>query len=431
VFATLAALLVVAVVVGVFVLRGERTIETPAQDPSFEVPVANAAALAAFLPSVQGLVLQARLDRSGKRLSDAPEHAGVVDAAIRSEVLDSIARVVAVAAPLPTDGAACELRLLAGTRYVRALVHFDGDVVSLGFRDFSLREAVPVATATSLRALWSALAEATVPQRRRLQVEDLRQLVAAIGSDRTIELVGGPFVLAAGDAKGAFPANEHVVFEDEDGLERMTVRGVKNLHVRAVGSPVRVLSRSPSDVLVLNGCEGVVLEGLVLGHVEGLETYCVAPVLRCEQTKDLVLRGCELFGCGTEAVVAKGVERVRMEGCDVHTCRNGVLVFEDARDLAFRATVFRDCSMFTEGFRFDGCERVAFVDCSIRRMDGGVSGDPASVDLFAMRMDEAVRFVGGEIVQNRCRALANSKLLLDVKAAVVRDNGPAVDPAPK
>lgn len=427
-----AALLVLAVVVGVFASRGERNEAALAQDPALEVEIASAAALAAYLPRVHAIELVARLDATGRRLSDAPEHTGVLaDTALRTELLQALSNVAVVGDPLPSERAECELRLCAGTSFARARLHFDRESASLGFRSFSLPEVVQVALATTLRGQWQELAQKEPPSRRRVAVDDLRQLIAAIGSDRTIDLVGGPYVLTAGDDKGDFPTNPHVRFDTEWGTERMIVEGVRNLHVRAVGAPVHVLSRSPSDVLVLLDCTGIVLEGLVLGHVEGLALHCVAPVLRCTKSRDVTLTGCELFGCGTEAVVADTVENFRLDRCDVHTCRHGVLVFENARKLSFRGTLFRDCSMFGEGFRFDRCEDVTFADCAIRRMDGGVSGEPECVDLFAVRMDEPVRFVGGEIVQNRCRSLANSKLLLDLQKVTLRDNGPKVDPAPK
>lgn len=423
-----AALLMIAVVVGVMAMRDEVGAQVATQDPSIEVEIADPAALAAFVPRMSSMILVARVDANGKRLSDMPEHAAVVaDTKLRAGLQAALLQPEVVGASLPGESAQCEIRFCAGTSFVRARLHFDGESASLLFRTFSLPDVVEAEVASSLRMVWQELARKEAPPRRRVHVSSLRELVAAIGSDRTIELVGGPFELTAGDEAGEFPANEHVQFDREFGVECMVVRGVQNLHVRAVGSPVRLLSRSPADVIVVRSCRGLVLEGLVLGHVEGLAMSCVAPVLRCEESSDIVVRGCELFGCGTEAVVARTVERLRLESCEVHTCRHGVMTFENSRDLLFSGTVFRDCAMFAEGFRFDGCEGVTFADCSIRGMNGGVAGGPVSLDLFLVRMDEPVRIVGGEIVRNRCHALANSKLLLDLRDVRVRDNGPDAD----
>jgi hypothetical protein len=399
---------------------------TAPQEPLRELEVANVEQLAAHLARTTTVGSTALRGANGERLPNEPEHSSMLSDPLLRDLLRALF-VPGLAAGKPFDrGAAhAELRLQSEAGFVRLFVLVEGEVVRLGNAKFATG-AVPAEVSVACRAVWDRTSKQQVPARRRLQVHTTRELIAAIGSDRTIELVGGPFVLDPEDDAGPFPANPAVEFGEREPVPYLIVKGVRGLHLRAVGGPVRVLSRSPAEVVQFAGCRDVFLEGLVLGHSDEVAFHCVAPVLSLQQCTNVLVRDCELFGCGTEGIVAAEVDSLRMERGEIHTCRHGISILERCRDVEFRGATFRDTEVAMAAFTFDGCERVRFVDCVVRNLDGGMGGPAQDQGLFLVTMDEAVTFLRGQIRGNRTRRVVNSKLLLVRDGTDEGDNGPEV-----
>lgn len=423
------ALLGIGALFGVFALK-QADAAVLAQDPATEIAVADAAQLAALLPQVTLLAMIARSNEKGVRLPDLPEHAGVVvDTALRRDLLAALGSTAVTGKAFALGDAQAELQLHTGAGYARCRLRFAGETVTFGTAAFALPEALPPAVGKGLRAEWQRLASATPAPRRKVQVATVRELIAAIGSDVAIELVGGPFELSPSDEQGDLPDNPAAVWRDDGGNSHLELHGVRNLHLRAVGGRVRLLGTSPGDVLGLAECQNVWCEGLILGHKQGLTPACSAPVVTLANCRDVVFRCCELFGCGTEGVVADGLDGFALERCEVHTCLYGIARFEHAKNLRFDGTVFRDCGINANGLVFHDCEGVAFRDCSVSGMDDkGGGGWTSEAPLFDIQMDEAVQFIRGSIRGNRCKRLATSKLLLARDGTDEGDNGPDVTP---
>ncbi len=421
-------LLGLAVVGGAVALQRAAGDVRTAQDPDAELVVRDAAELARLLPQVTALTLVARQSAAGERLPDLPEHASVVvDATLRRDLLAALGAAASVRAPFALHEAPAELWLHVDRRHVRGRLRFDrggGGTVQFGTAAFTLADDLPAAPATALRTEWQRLAALRPPARQKLQVATARELIAALGSDRTIELTAD-VLLGPDDADGELPATAHAAFDAHTRM-RFEIRGVRNLHLRAVGGRRRVSTVAMGDVLAFVDCERVVVEGVIAGHVGAVG--CSAPVIALESCRGVSVRDCELFGCGTLGVVATSSQRVLVERCEVHTCRDGVADFRGCDDVRFVATRFRDCSVVQSGFAFRDCRDVCFTDCTVTGMD--VPAGHAVVDqtLFAVTMDEPVRFERGVIRGNRTHRVASSKLLLVRDGTDERDNGADVAP---
>ncbi len=431
-WAAAAVLFGVLVVGGVFLLqRFGGAVDAPAavaQEPSRELDIADARQLAAHLARTTTVALTALQGIDGARLPNEPEYSAIVnDVTLLPVLRAALAAEATTTEPFAVHDTQTELRLAGEDGFVRLRVAISRDEVRVGTAKFAFEAAVPAELATKLRAGWQTIAEQKPPARQRMQVHTQRQLIAAIGSDRTIELVGGPFVLTGSDDEGELPANPAVEFRDPQPVPFLVIKGVRNLRLCTIGGPVRVLGKSPVDVVRCEGCSDVTFEGLVLGHDTGVAHYCTAPVLTLKDCKNVVVRDCELFGCGTEGVVAEQVDGFRMERGEIHTCRNGVAYFTKCRRVYLVGVLFRDSGADYSAFSFRDCEQAAFVDCIVRGIDGGLGARVADDDfLFGIMGDEAVQFVRGAICGNRTNRVANSKLLLVREGTTERDNGPDV-----
>lgn len=427
----------VLVVGGVAVLQrtGAGVAGAPAaapQQPSQELEVADLPGLVARLPLTTTLALTALHGPDGARLPSEPEHSAIVlDPACLPALRAALGPGCATGAPFALREVQAELRLSGEDGFVRLRLAITAETVRVGAAKFACTAPLPTPLAGALRDLWRDLAARKPPARQRIQVHTQRELVAALGSDRTLELVGGPFVLTGSDDDGEFPANPAVEFRDPSPLPFLVVKGVRNLRLCGVGGAVRLLGKSPADVVHFEDCVGVSFEDLVLGHDTGVAHFCSAPVLTLQRCRDIALRDCELFGCGTEGLVAEQVQGLRMERGEIHTCRNAVLTCRTAKDVSFLGTVFRDCTLWQPGFVFEACEKVLLADCSVRGLDGLVDGTRDGQMMFLVTMDEAVQFERGRIRGNRVQRIANSKLLLVRRGTDEGDNGPDQDVAPR
>ncbi|MFN8826983.1 MAG: hypothetical protein ACK501_18595 [Planctomycetota bacterium] len=436
-WAAAAVLFGALVVGGVFALqRFGGAADAPAvvaQEPSRELDVADARQLAVHLARTTTVALTALQGPDGARLPNEPEYSGIVHdgGLLRKALCATLPADAATKEPFAVRDTQAELRLAGEDGFVRLRVSITGEEVRVGTAKFAFASALPAEMASKLRGEWQILAKQKPPARQRMQVHTQRQLIAAIGSDRTIELVGGPFVLTGSDDDGELPANPAVEFRDPHPVPFLVIKGVRNLRLCTIGGPVRVLGKSPVDVVRCEGCSDVTFEGLVLGHDTSVEHYCTAPVLTLKDCKNVVVRDCELFGCGTEGVVAEQVDGFRMERGEIHTCRNGVAYFTKCKRVDLVGVLFRDSGADYSAFSFRECEQAAFVDCVVRGIDGGMGAKLADDDfLFGIMGDEAVHFVRGAIRGNRTNRVANSKLLLVREGTDERDNGPDVEVKP-
>jgi hypothetical protein len=421
------------VVGGVFALqRSGAAVDAPvqvAQEPSRELDVADGKQLAAHLARATTVALKVLQGPDGARLPNEPEYDCIMHGdSLLPALRAALAADAVTKAPFAVRDTQAELRLAGEQGFVRLRLSITDEAVHVGTAKFAFAGALPVELARTMRGEWKIVAGQKPPLRQRMQVHTQRQLIAAIGSDRTIELVGGPFVLTGSDDDGELPANPAVEFRDPQPVPFLVIKGVRNLRLCTIGGPVRVLGKSPIDVVRCEGCSDIMFEGLVLGHDTGTEVYCSAPVLTLKDCKNVVVRDCELFGCGTEGVVAEQVDGFRMERGEIHTCRNGVAYFTKCKRVDLVGVLFRDSGAEYSAFSFGDCEQARFVDCIVRGIDGGMGAGLADDDfLFVITGDEAVRFVRGAIRGNRTRRVDNSKLLLVREGTDERDNGPDVE----
>lgn len=404
-----------------------RGVSSPsAAEAGQEQPLPDPMALARVLHKAAALTLVARRDDTAARLSDAPEHAVLLTDGrdLLPDLRDALGRGGAAVAPRSAGETDAELLLHGEERaFSRLRLFFDANGVRVGAAAFTMTTPLPNELGAALREHWLRAARAKAPARRRVQVRTVQELLAGIAPNTTLELMEGPFTLPA-DLESV-PTNRHVKALEQWGEVVLEVQEVHNLHIRAVGARARVLGSSSADVLRFSACRDVSLEGIVLGHIEGLEQGCSAPVLTLHDCDGFKLRDCELFGCGTEGIVAERSRNLAMERSEVHTCRYGVVRFQSCTGLHFSASVFRDCSMVWDsgGLSFTDCSNVVFDGCSVRGMSQEM---PARVPLFGVQMDEAITFRRGSITGNLCPRVATSKLLLVRQETQERDNGPDV-----
>jgi len=196
-----------------------------------------------------------------------------------------------------------------------------------------------------------------------IAVTTMEEFLDALGSNRTIRLDAEILVSEAEISYSGLARWEGSdLFRWEnvyDGWE-LTIQGVKDLTIRC--GPKGSLTTKPrySFVLCFEGCEGVTLEGLTVGHTVG--GVCAGGVLRFTGCKDVKIKDCDLYGCGTEGLLLEDVDGLSMEGGSIYECTSDIMTVSDSKNLAFKGCAFRDNGRDTlvqlsnvEGMLFEGC----------------------------------------------------------------------------
>ena len=202
----------------------------------------------------------------------------------------------------------------------------------------------------------------------KVTVSNLDELLSAIASDTEITVKAGDYLLTEASDYGTGVKPCYVWEDAYDGFQ-LKIRNVSHLSIRGEfendNGTVKLLTTlltQPRYALVLQfyRCEDVRIEGLVIGHTD--EGECTGAVVDFNECRDVSVKGCELFGCGTFGITAEDTGGIRAEDTVIHSCSYGHVEMYRCADVAFDR-----CSFFeTEGYDgnlFYACDGVCFSDC--------------------------------------------------------------------
>ncbi len=219
------------------------------------------------------------------------------------------------------------------------------------------------------------------PESRRkvYKVSTADEFLAAIGSDRIIEIVPTAPIIITDAVKKLYDKGELdkidmsdyrvlpegiVCYDNYDGLA-LGIVGVENLTIRAKNQEkgAAIYSRPRySDVLKFLYCENISLEQITLGHTD--EGYCEDGVLGLVECTDVTVDHCDLFGCGTEGIIATNCNVLWVMGSVIRDCSYHIMHLNECTDVHFDYCEFHDNRQF-EQINIDGCDDVTFSNCKI------------------------------------------------------------------
>jgi len=193
----------------------------------------------------------------------------------------------------------------------------------------------------------------------RYNVYTAEEFLNAIGPNRTILLAPGEYVLSEADEQRM----KYVRWDPEFDGKTITVRNVENLKILGCGANGTRLLTRPRYVFVLNfdKCDNVQLENLVLGHSPE-EGYCRSGVFGATDCTNIVMRDCDLFGCGTEGLTLTKVRNMDFVESTVRDCAYGIMTMRDCSNLRFIRSSFTRNEEFW-GVSVNDGRNVLFRDC--------------------------------------------------------------------
>ncbi|MCL1940376.1 MAG: right-handed parallel beta-helix repeat-containing protein [Synergistaceae bacterium] len=219
---------------------------------------------------------------------------------------------------------------------------------------------------------------------RIIIVEDAREFLEALGSDRIIELSPGRYNLSEWDPilnnqpeqappypnlrnEGSPKLAKGVSWSDDpfDGGE-LVLSGISDLTIRSTGKgPDTLIVVDPRYAYVLKfvNCSGIVIENIAAGHSEG--GYCSGGVFGFEDSSRITMTGSNMFGCGTEGLVLSNVSDMNVTASRIYGCTYDIMTVSGGENITFESCEFSDNQEFSL-VNVAGTRNISFADCEFR-----------------------------------------------------------------
>ncbi len=135
---------------------------------------------------------------------------------------------------------------------------------------------------------------------------------------------------------------------------------VNNLYIHGRKGAKIVVEPRRAFVLNLVACDNVWLSNLTMGHTEG--GVCEGGVVGAELSSNIVIKDCDLYGCGTYGLSGRDSESIYMSDSNIHDCTYGIMELLNCNNVAFEG-----CDFFRNK-EFDlveahHCSDLFFADC--------------------------------------------------------------------
>jgi len=182
------------------------------------------------------------------------------------------------------------------------------------------------------------------------------ELLKAIGSNKTIYLNPGDYVLTSAVGEGS----SNVTWEDEYDGSQILISNVSNLKIIGKGTARVLVDPLYTWVMKFYMCNNITLDNYTLGHTLG--GSCTGGVIYLDSCKNVKVTNCKMFGSGTYGMGIYNTENVTVEKCDIYKCTYGLLQLSNSTNLLFTHTRFRETGEF-DLISITGCKTVAFKTC--------------------------------------------------------------------
>lgn len=184
----------------------------------------------------------------------------------------------------------------------------------------------------------------TTGEQKQVTVTTANEFLAAIGPDTEIIVDAELIDLSKASGYGKDSKTWYSWRDEFDGPE-LLITGVSNLTIRGAGEDrtAAVISAVPryADVLTFENCSNITVSGLTAGHAEEPGS-CIGGVLCFENSQDILVENCGLFGCGTLGVVAYSSRNMQIVNNEIYECSVGGVEFTNCDAVNVDGNTFRD-----------------------------------------------------------------------------------------
>ena len=151
-----------------------------------------------------------------------------------------------------------------------------------------------------------------------------------------------------------------VISEETFDGHQLTLKNFKNLVIRGShNSSIEVDPRYAFCLRFVN-CEECLVDNLIIGHTEG--GYCDGGVIGVSGGRMIVVKDCDLYGCGTYGFDVRQTESLFVYSSNIHDCTYGIMELSNSMSVHFYQCDFFNNREFGLVSIY-GCDDTVFHDC--------------------------------------------------------------------
>ena len=193
-----------------------------------------------------------------------------------------------------------------------------------------------------------------------IHVSTVDEFLAAIGPSTSIYLENGVYDLSTASSYGGY-GSQYYVWKDTgvDGPQ-LVICNLRGLSITGGGADKVTISAAPryAEVLAFSNCRDIELSGFTAGHTQEPGT-CVGGVLYFNESSNVKVSGCSLYGCGVWGVTAIDSSDIAVKDTEIYDCSSGDINLSRCRNVSFDNCNIHD----------NGLSRIV-SDCLMVTMDG-------------------------------------------------------------
>ena len=239
---------------------------------------------------------------------------------------------------------------------------------------------------------------------RVVKVKTVDEFLAAIAPNTVIELAEGVYDLSKASDYDKKSKNKYYSWEHDRGetgaAAELVIKKASGLTIRGAGMGKTTIAAVPRFVNVINfkECNNLTVSNLTAGHTKepGL---CTGGVLLIQDSSDINVESCGLFGCGTIGVHGLDCKRLYVTNCSIYECSVSAVSTTNCIDV-----LVSGCDVHDHGKKetpnyadslFDvfDCTRFTVYNCKIH-------DNKAEGLLYTRGTNKDVLFLSNEVTKN-------------------------------
>ena len=193
-----------------------------------------------------------------------------------------------------------------------------------------------------------------------VHVSTVDEFLAAIGPSTSIYLEDGVYDLSTASSYGGYGSQYYVWKDTEVDGPQLVICNLRGLSITGGGADKVTISAEPryAEVLAFSNCRDIELSGFTAGHTQEPGT-CVGGVLYFNESSNVKVSGCSLYGCGVWGVTAIDSSDIAVKDTEIYDCSSGDINLSGCRNVSFDNCNIHD----------NGLSRIV-SDCLMVTMDG-------------------------------------------------------------
>src|SRR5919202_2110876 len=276
----------------------------------------------------------------------------------------------------------------------------------------------------------------SAPSSNTIEVSTVEEFFKAIGSNRTIRLIGQRYNFS--ELSPQLQWTNASIREVYDGYE-LVISGVENLKIESLGQQPSLLVTEPRYASVLNfeNCRNITVSKIEAGHWPE-KGYCNGSVLKFSDCENIRVDASVLYGSGTYGVSAYNTLNLSIANLVIKECTYGITSLDKVQNFIANNCQFYNNIGVMAFIIVRNCPKsIAFKKCEF--YENSFDGDYTFSDFFYIEESEPILVQNCLIRNNRAGSFANNPSLVRLVDTQLKNNDfkreqsnlPELPPPPK